>query len=166
MSFSPKRHSFANFRILVFLLFLFLIFFKNRNFFFFLKKKGNRGGSSNPLPKNGVVRPPHFWPRGDWSHPLRPVWGGQSQSQALRGGPATPKGKKKKKKKMKEWVWPLRVAGPPLRAWDWLWPPLTGRRGWLQSPLGQKWGGPTTPFLGRGLLEPPRFPFFFFFFFF
>jgi hypothetical protein len=36
--------------------------------------------------------------------------------------------------------------------------------GWPKPPLGQKWGGPATPFLGREWLQPPRFPFFFFFF--
>jgi hypothetical protein len=101
---------------------------------------------TNLLPKNGVARPPHFWPSptasmgwpkpppGPWGwsgHPKRPkrkkerkkermglgfwgwsdhplgpgggfghsipaVRGGQSHPQALRGGPATPKGKKKK----------------------------------------------------------------------
>jgi hypothetical protein len=27
---------------------------------------------------------------------------------------------------------------------------------WPKPPLGQKWGGPATPFLGKGWLEPPR----------
>jgi hypothetical protein len=36
----------------------------------------------------------------------------------------------------------------------------------VRPPLGQKWGGPATPFLGKGWLQPPRdSPYFFFFVF-
>jgi hypothetical protein len=32
------------------------------------------GGRSHPLAKNGVVRPPHFWEGGGWSHPDLPFF--------------------------------------------------------------------------------------------
>jgi hypothetical protein len=43
-------------------------------------------------------------------------------------------------------------------------PPPRPAMGWLQPPLGQKWGGPATPFLAKGVA--PNFllsPFFFLF---
>jgi hypothetical protein len=44
--------------------------------------------------------------------------------------------------------------------------PHTAGMGWPKPPLGQKWGGPATPLLGRGWLQPPRFPLLFLFFLF
>jgi hypothetical protein len=61
---------------------------------------------------------------------------------------------------------PFGVAGPPPKAWGGFGHPHTAGMGWPKPPLGQKWGGSATPFLGRGWLQPPRFPLFFFFFFF
>jgi hypothetical protein len=107
---------------------------------------------ATPLPKNGVARPPPFWPRGGFGHPIRPVWGGRSHPQAFGGGPATSKATKKKKKKKNEmglcrWGWPDHPQGPGC-----------GRMGWPKLPqaLG---GGPATP---NGT-NPFRFFFFFFF---
>jgi hypothetical protein len=137
---------------------------------------------ATPLPKNGVARPPPFWPRGGFGHPIQPVWGG---SQAFGGGPATPKATKKKKKKKKNemglcrWGWPDHPQGPGVASatpYD------------HTQALG---GGPATPndtnpfrffffffflvafgvagpppFWPRGWLQPPRFPLFLFLFYF
>jgi hypothetical protein len=61
---------------------------------------------------------------------------------------------------------PFGVAGPPPKAWGGFGHPHTAGMGWPKPPLGQKWGGPATPLLGRGWLQPPRFPLFFFYFLF
>jgi hypothetical protein len=126
-------------------------------FFFFLrKKKGGGGGESGvagatPLPKNGVAGPPHFWPRGGFGHPIRPVWGGRSHPQAFGGGPATPDFPQEKKKKTK---WVCAVGG--------------GRT--TPKGLGVVVGGEATPgpwgWSGHPQRHKPISFFFFFFFFF
>jgi hypothetical protein len=96
-------------------------------------------------------------------HHLPVVGGGRSHPQALGGGPATPK-----------------IPNTFFRFFFFFfslsrWPDHPQRPGVasatpilpVRPPLGQKWGGPATPFLGKGWLQPPRnSPLFFFFFFF
>jgi hypothetical protein len=117
------------------------------------KKKGKNGFW--PL---GVAGPP---PR---ATPLRPAV--RSHPQALGGGPATPKGQNPFPPPPFFFFGPFGVAGPPPKAWGGFGHPHTAGMGWPKPPLGQKWGGPATPLLGRGWLQPPRFPILFFFFFF
>jgi hypothetical protein len=144
--FWAKRHSFANLRI-----------------FFFLKKKKKEIEKKEEIgvagatlcPKNGVVGPPHFWPKGG-----RPPYTGRmgvaEATPGLWGWSGHPERPKKKKKKRKNGVWPLGVAGPPPRAWGWLRPPLRLVDGVRSHPqaLG---GGPAIP---KG--QNPFFRFFFF----
>jgi hypothetical protein len=90
--------------------------------------------------------------RGDWSHLDHPhAQGGWS------GHPQKVKKKKKKKKKKNGLKWVLGFWRWS-RAWGWLRPPHTGRRGWLR-PLG--WSG-QSPQKSKTHFNP----FFFFFFFF
>jgi hypothetical protein len=143
------------------------------------------GGRSHPRPL-GVVRPPQkaqkkkkkkkmgfgLWgwpdhplgPGGGFGHPLPAVGGGFGHLHALGGGPATPKGQNPFF--FFFFVGPFGVAGPPPKAWGGFGHPHTAGMGWPKPPLGQKWGGSATPLLGRGWLQPPRFPLLLFFFFF
>jgi hypothetical protein len=82
------------------------------------------------------------------------------------GGPTTPKGQNAFFRFFFFFFFgAFGVAGPPPKAWGGFGHPHTAGMGWPKPPLGQKWGGPATPFLGRGWLQPPRFTLFFFFFF-
>jgi hypothetical protein len=96
-------------------------------------------------------------PGGGFGHPLPVVGGGFGHLHALWGGPATPKGQNP----FFFFFGPFGVAGPPTKAWGGFGHPHTASMGWPKPPLGQKWGGLATPFLGRGWLQPPRFTFFF-----
>jgi hypothetical protein len=124
LPFTPKLRRFGLAQNGVVLAHFLALFF----FFFFLReKKKKKGNGATPLPKNGVARPPPFWPRGGFGHPIRPVWGGRSHPQAFGGGPATPKATKKKKKKNEmglcRWGWPWTTATP--KGLGWLRPPPT-----------------------------------------
>jgi hypothetical protein len=101
MPFWTKRHSFGHFRILVF--FFFFLNNKEGNFYFLFKKR-----------ESGWLQPGMGWPK----PPLGP-WGWS-------GHPKRPKKKKKRKEKKKKETMSLAfgVAGPPLRAWGRLRPPL------------------------------------------
>jgi hypothetical protein len=58
--------------------------------------------------------------------------------------------------------WPFGVAGPPPKAWGGFGHLHKAVWGWPKPPLGQKWGGPATPFFGQGVaLATPFFLFFF-----
>jgi hypothetical protein len=123
------------------------------------KKKGKMGFGlwgwpDHPL-GHGGGRSHHLWPAG----------GVRSHPQALGDGPATPKGQNPFFPFF-FFFGPFGVAGPPPKAWGGFGHPHTAGIGWPKPPLGQKWGGPATPLLGRGWLQPPRFPLLFFFFFF
>jgi hypothetical protein len=95
---------------------------------------------ATPLPKWGGLATPF----------LAPTAGlGVVEPPPCTRGWSTPKRPKKKKKKG---IRLLGVAGPPSRAWGWLWQPVWGG----QSHPRPLWGGPAT-------LKSPI-PFFFFFF--
>jgi hypothetical protein len=92
------------------------------------------GGPTTPFLAKGWLEPP-----------LRPVWGWSNHPMAKGVVRPPPKAQKKKKKQNKVWVlafwgWPDHPLGhgvvrpPPDRLW-----------GWLQPPLGQKWGGRSHP---------------------
>jgi hypothetical protein len=100
-------------------------------------------------------------PRGGFGHHLTVVGGGRSHPQALGGGPATPK--------IPNPFPPLfffLVAGLPQKAWGGFGHPHTAGMGWPKPPLGQKWGGPATPFFGQGVALATSISLFFFLFFF
>jgi hypothetical protein len=60
-----------------------------------------------------VARPPHFLPRGGWSHPLQPIWGWSNHLHGQGGGPAPPKAPPKKKVwVLAFWDWPNHPQGP------------------------------------------------------
>jgi hypothetical protein len=146
------------------------------------------GGRSHPRPL-GVVRPPQkaqkkkkikggngFWPLGVAGPPPR-AWGWLRTPPAGRRWwlrpPPCPRGWSGHPQRPKPifsffffFLGPFGVARPPPKAWGGFGHPHTAGMGWPKPPLGQKWGGPATPLLGRGWLQPPRFPLFFFFFFF
>jgi hypothetical protein len=111
-----------------------------------------------------VAWPPHFWPRGGWSHPHGqsgvvepPPW-----PRGWSGHPQKPKKKKKKKKRLGLGL--LGVAGPPPRAWGWIWPPHFWPRGWLEPPPPPPPGlgvDSTNPYgrsedpMAKGVVRPP-----------
>jgi hypothetical protein len=129
---------------------------------------------ATPCPKNGVVRPPHFWPRGGWPPPYRPYGGGRSHPQAFGGGLATLKGQKKKKKKEK-WFWDFGGDHPIPTVWGWLKPPpksqthfslfffffffffLMAFRGGRTTLIRLVWGGRSHPLAKNGVVRPPHF---------
>jgi hypothetical protein len=144
------------------------------------------GGRSHPRPL-GVVRPPQKAQKkkkkktkecvlafgGGWttpqghgggrSHHLRPEGGVRSHPQALGGGPATPKGQNAFFRFFFFFFFgPFGVAGPPPKAWGGFGYPHTAGMGWPKPPLGQKWGGPTTPLFGVAPATPISSFFFFF----
>jgi hypothetical protein len=93
-------------------------------------------------------------PGGGFGHPLPAVGGGFSHDHPQRPKLIFPSF---------FFFGPFGVAGPPQKAWGGFGHPHTAGMGWPKPPLGKKWGGPATPLLGRGWLQPPRFFFFFFF---
>jgi hypothetical protein len=101
--------------------------------------QGPGGGFGHPLrPVGGVPKPPPS-PRGWFGHPQRPkpIFP-FFFFFGLSGWPDHPQR-------------PGVASATPIRP--------------VRPPLGQKWGGPATPFLGKEWLQPPRdSPFFFFFF--
>jgi hypothetical protein len=110
------------------------------------------------LAKNGVARPPHFWPMGVWSHPLRPVWGWSNHPHGQGVGPANPKSPSPQNKKQSMGFGLLGVAGPPFWPWGWFNHPQTGRGGGSSHPLAKNGVARATP-LGQAT---PRFPSLFF----
>jgi hypothetical protein len=79
---------------------------------------------------------------------------------SLGGGPATPKIPNSFFRFF--FLVAFRGGRTTTKGMGWLRPPHMANMGWPKPPLGQKWGGPATPFLGKGWLEPPRdFPPFF-----
>jgi hypothetical protein len=106
------------------------------------KKKRNGFGGGRTTPRAwGWLQPPHTDCRG-WPKPPIGPWGwfGHLQTHLVF---------------FFFFFWPFGVAGPPPKAWGWLRAPHTSRMGWPKPPLGQKWGGPATPFLGKGWLDFP-----------
>jgi hypothetical protein len=144
------------------------------------------GGRSHPRPL-GVVRPPQkaqkkkngkngFWPLGVAGPPPRAWRWPKPPPTAGRGCPKPPPGPRgwsghpQRPKRILSFFFffffgPFGVAGPPPRAWGGFGHPHTASMGWPKPPLGQKWGSPATPFLGRGGSSHPDLLFFFFFFF-
>jgi hypothetical protein len=127
------------------------------------KKKKKRG-------KNG------FWPLGVAGPPPRAWRWPKPPPTAGRGCPKPPPGPRRwsghpqRPKPISPpppfFLGPFGVAGPPPKAWGGFGHPHTAGMGWPKPPLGQKWGGSATPLLGRGWLQPPRFPLLFFYFLF
>jgi hypothetical protein len=76
-------------------LLLLLLFFKRR---ISRKKKKKKRRKSGVAGQNGMVQPPHFWPRDGWSHPHGQSGGGRATPMAKGVVGPPPKGQKKKKK--------------------------------------------------------------------
>jgi hypothetical protein len=105
---------------------------------------------------------------GGRSHHLRPAGGVRSHPQALGSGPATPRGQNAFFRFF-FFFGPFGVAGPPPKAWGGFGHPHTAGMGWAKPPLGQKWGGPATPFFGQGVapatpISPSLFFIFYYYF--
>jgi hypothetical protein len=137
-----------------------------------------QGVAGHPRPL-GVVRPPRkakkkkmglgFWgwpdhpqgPGGGFGHHLPVVGGGRSHSQALGGGPATPKIPNPFFSFI-FFFWPFGVAGPPPKAWGGFGHPYTANMGWPATPWPKMgWSGHPI-FWARGGSSHPDFSLFLF----